>query len=148
MQMVNWIGLLIGIIGLIFAFYEHRQRTKVENVLRDILRRLAGEVRVVFSNANWADTHFRNIGHLFAEATPDLTVIRRRVLDGARDAAACARQLGLTHSQIRGIQKALFNDSEETLPEIQSDDVKAAHFQSVTGNQAAENKSALIVEDC
>jgi hypothetical protein len=111
----------------------------VETVVRNILRRLAGEVRVVFSNANWADMHFRNIGYLLAEETADLTMVRKRVLDGARDAAACARQLGLAHSQIRGIQQALFEDSEEILPEIQSDDVKAAH-------QAGENKTGDIEE--
>jgi hypothetical protein len=124
--MANWIGVVIGILGLLFAVYERLQRVKVETIIRDTLRRLAGEVKVVFSNANWADTHLRNIGYLFAEASPDLGRIRTEAFDGARDAAACARQLGLAHSQIRGIQRTLFNDSEETLPEIQADDVRAA----------------------
>ena len=130
--------MVVGIIGLIFAVYEHWQRTKVEHILRDTLRRLAGVVRVVFSNANWADTHFRNIGSLLTDATPDLTSIRKRVLDGARDSASCARQLSILHSHIRGIQMALFKDAEETLPEIQSDDVKAAHSLSM-GRSVGEN---------
>lgn len=132
--MANWIGVVVGIIGVVitcialgFAIYEHQQRTRVETVVRNTLRRLAGEVRVVFSNANWADLHLRTIGHQFAENTPDITKIRHQAVDGARDAAVCARQLALVHSQIRGIQQSLFNDSEEEiLPEIQADDVKAA----------------------
>jgi hypothetical protein len=124
--MADWIAVLIGLAGLGFAYYEHQKRTKVETVVRNALRRLAGDVKVVFSNANWSDVHFRNIGYMFIEDPPNLTNIRRQVVDGPRDAAACARQLGLIHSQIRGIQQSLFNDSEETFPEILSDDVVAA----------------------
>jgi hypothetical protein len=140
--MANWISVAIGVIGILFGVYERRQRTKVQNIGRDILRRLAGEVKVVFSNANWADMHYRNIGYLFAQPAPDLVKIRTEAFDGARDAAACARQLGLTHSQIRGIQGTLFNDAEETLPEIQADDVKAARLQNKSdGTPQAENKN-------
>ena len=32
----------------------------------------------------------------------------------------------MAHSKIQGIQQSLFHDSTETLPEILSDDVKAA----------------------
>jgi hypothetical protein len=74
--MANWIGVVIGIIGLGFAAYEYYQRTRVEAVVKDTLRRLAGEMRVVFSNANWADVHLRNIGFLYLEAEPDLKRIR------------------------------------------------------------------------
>ena len=65
------------------------------------------------------------------------------MVDGARDAAACARQLGLAHLQIRGIQQSLFNDSEETLPEIQADDVKDAQRQ-LTRNTVALAESKAI----
>ena len=105
---VNWIGIAIGIIGIAFAVYERRERAKVEAVVKDTLRRLAGEMRVMFSNANWADIHLRNIGFIYLEAEPDLKRIRREAFDGARDAAACARQLGLAHSKIRGVQQSLF----------------------------------------
>lgn len=128
--MANWIGVAITCIALVFAIYERWQRTRMETIVRNTLRGLAGSVRVVFSNANWTDLHFRTIGHLFTEDPPNLGTIRKRVVDGARDAAACARQLSLAHQQIRTIQKSLFNDSEETLPEIMADDVKAAQ-QSV-----------------
>jgi len=140
--MASWIGVVIGLAGLAFALYERSQRKNVENIVRDILRRLAGEVKVVFSNADWADKHFRRIAYLFTEATPDLAAIRRGVVDGARDSASCARQFGLIHSQIRGIQKTLFNDSDEILPEIPTDDVKAAQSLCVTSDQTA-NKAAL-----
>jgi hypothetical protein len=136
--MASWIGVVLGIIGvaigimgLAFAYYEHRQRTRVETIVRNLLRGVAGSVRVVFANANWADIHFRNIGYMFIEDPPDLTKIRQQAFDGARDAAACARQLGLTHLQVRGIQQSLFNDSEETLPEVQADDVRYAQRQSL-----------------
>lgn len=125
-MIVNWIGIVIGVLGLAFAAYQHSQRARVESVVRDTLRRLAGEMRVVFSNANWADLHFRNIGFMYLEAEPDLKRIRREALDGARDAPACTRQLALVHSKIRGIQQSLFKDSLETLPEIKSDDVLEA----------------------
>jgi hypothetical protein len=123
MQVADWMGVLIGIAGLIigvisliFAYYQYAQRIRVEKVVRDMLRGVAGGVRVVFANANWADTHLRKIGYFFTEANPDLTAIRQKAFDAARDATACARQLALTHLQIRGVQQALFNDSEETVP--------------------------------
>jgi hypothetical protein len=124
--MADWIGVLVGITGLGFALYEHRQRTRVEDIVRDTLRRLAGDVEVIYSNAYWADLHFRNIGYRLTEREADVMAIKKEVLDGARDAAACARQLGLAHSRIRGIQGSFFHDSERILPEIQSDDVREA----------------------
>jgi hypothetical protein len=142
----NWIGPVIGFIGLVFAVYQYYQRTRVESVVRDTLRRLAGEIRVVFSNANWADLHFRNIGRSFIEADLNLIRIRQEALDGARDAAACARQLGLVHSKIRGIQQTLFKDSDETLPEIPSDDVKAAVATLAAVPKADEKKPETKTE--
>jgi hypothetical protein len=143
---ISALGVLIGLAGLLYAIYERKQRTTVEAVIRESLRGLAGTINVLFSNANWADTHFRAIGYLFTEANPDLTGIRKRVLDGARDSAACARQLGLAHLQIRGIQKALFKDSEDTLPELRTDDVKAAVARLQGDNglvKQVEKKSAI-----
>ena len=93
-MIVNWLGVVIGILGIGFAFYERRQRTKMESVVGDTLRRLAGDIRVIFSNANWTDQHLRTVGHLFAEANPDFTRIRRETFDAARDAASCARTIG------------------------------------------------------
>jgi hypothetical protein len=126
MTIPNWTGSVIGIISFAFALYQYRKRVRVESVVRDTLRRLAGLLRVVHSNANWTDTHLRNVGYLFIEANPDLGRIRKETFDAARDATACTRQLGFVHSQIQGIQQSLFKDSEEKLPEIPSDDVKAA----------------------
>jgi hypothetical protein len=127
-MIATWIGGIFGIMSLAFAVYEHRQRTRLESVVRDTLRRLAGEMRVLYSNAEWADIHLRHVGYLFTEASPDLNQIKikRETFDAARDATACARQLGLVHSHIRGIQQSLFKDTGETLPEIKSDDVRAA----------------------
>jgi hypothetical protein len=123
---VNLIGIGIGLLGFAFAIYERFQRVRVESIVRDTLRRLAGDMRVVFVNANWTNHHLRSVGHLFIQADLDLNKIRAETFDAARDAASCARQLGLEHSKIRGIQKTLFNDSEEILPEIPADDVNAA----------------------
>ena len=122
----TWSGVAIGVVGIAFALYEYRKRTRVESIVKDALRRLAGAMRVVHSNAKWADAHLRNVGFSFAEATPDLNKIRRETFDAARDATACARQLGIVHLQIRGIQQSVFKDIEETLPEIKADDVRAA----------------------
>jgi hypothetical protein len=148
--MPTWIGPVIAAISLAFAYIQYRQRIRVQTVVRDTLRRLAGEVNVVFSNAEWADLHFRKIGHLFAdEATPNLAAIKGQVVDGARDAAACVRQLTLVHMNIRGIQQSLFkNDSEETIPELEADDVKAAAhrkaaYRKANGSQAGEAKGSL-----
>jgi len=137
-MIVNWLGVVIGILGIGFAFYERRQRTKMESVVGDTLRRLAGDIRVIFSNANWTNQHLRTVGHLFAEANPDFTRIRRETFDAARDAASCARQLGLAHSKIRGIQQSLFNDRGETLPEIPSDDVKSAGMMQQANDKKPE----------
>lgn len=107
---------------------------------------MAGEVRIVSKYANWTDIHLRAIGYEFTRDTPDLTGIRRRIVDGARDAASCVRQLGSTHSQIRGIQEAVFNDSEETLPEIMADDVRSALAQRTAGQQTPVVKPISVVE--
>jgi hypothetical protein len=100
---IGIISVVITCVALGFAIYERQERTKVETVVRNTLRRLAGDIKVVYQDANWAENHFRRIGYLFTEATPDLTDIRKKVLDGARDSAACSRLLAVIHSQIRGI---------------------------------------------
>src|ERR1700726_1492920 len=102
--MADWIGMVLAVAGLAFAFYEYRKRTRVETITKNMLRRLAGEMRVIFANANWTDGHLRKIGHLFAQPQPNMTDIRAHAHDAARDAAACARQLGLAHSHIKNIQ--------------------------------------------
>jgi hypothetical protein len=140
MTLPSWVGPVIGILGLAFAVYQYRQRARVESVVKDTLRRLAGVMRVVHPNANWVDSHLRIVGHLFAEASPDLTRIRRETFDAARDATACSRQLVLAHSQIRGIQQSLFKDIAETLPEIQSDDVRAAGTTMEASPRADEKR--------
>jgi hypothetical protein len=64
-------------------------------------------------------------------------------LNGARDAAACARQLALEHSKIRGIQQTLFKDSVETFPEIKSDDVREAE-ERLDASRKADQKPQEI----
>jgi hypothetical protein len=143
-MMATWIGIIIGVISVAFALYERRQRTRVESVVRDTLRRLAGEMRVIYSNAEWTNLHLRNVGHSFNGANPDLDRIKLETFDAARDATACVRQLGLVHSQIRGIQQSLFGDTVETLPEIQSEDVKAAELMLQANEKKSETKSEPI----
>lgn len=133
-MIATWLGTIVGVISIAFGIYERRQRIRVESVVRDTLRRLAGEMRVVHSNAKWVDSHLRKVGHSFAGPNPDLDRIKVATFDAARDAAACARQLGLVHSQIRGIQQSLFKDTEETLPEIKADDVRAAELMLPTSS--------------
>ncbi len=76
-------------------------------------QRYASPARV-HSNARWVDLHARNIGHRVAEQSPDIKQIKLEAFDCARDAAACPRLLGTVHPKIRGIQRSLFRDSEET----------------------------------
>jgi hypothetical protein len=140
--MPPWIGPLIGLIGLAFAVYQYRKRARLETVTKNALRRLAGEVNVVYSNAHWANAHLRNMAKLFTEANPDLPTIKKIAVDGARDATTCARQLALVHSQIKGIQESLFNDSAEILPDIPSDDVKEAR-RRIDEKKAADNSQAI-----
>jgi hypothetical protein len=122
----DWISVILGAASVVFALYEWRKRVKLEKVVRDTLSRLAGDVRVTSSNARWADQHIRSIAKSLAEVQPDLPEIRKRAIDCARDATACVRQLSLIHSHVRGIQQSLSDDSKDTIPEIQSDDVKRA----------------------
>jgi hypothetical protein len=145
-MIAKWIGPVFGFLGLLFAVYQYRQRARMESVVRDTLQRLAGEMRVVFSNANWTNQHLRNAGHLFIEGNLDLTKIKHEVFDAARDAASCARQLALEHSKIRGIQRSLFKDSVEIIPEIPSDDVKAAVLMRDAHQKADEKKPEAKTE--
>jgi hypothetical protein len=108
------LGALVGVIAAGFAVFEYRKRVKTEQLTKAILRHLAGDLRVVFSNANWVDNHFRRIAHLFAEEQPYLKEIKNRVVDGSRDAAACSRQLAIAH--------------------YHTDDVKAAHQSKAVGS--------------
>lgn len=116
----TWLGVLLAIAGIAFAVYQHSQRIRVEKVSRDTLRRLAGTIRVIHLSANWADSHLRNAGKLLAEVYPELPAVKKEIVDGCRDATACARQLAIAHSQIRGIQQTLFADDEEIAPDIGS----------------------------
>jgi hypothetical protein len=91
--MTDLISIAVGVIGLTLAFYQYRQRVRVETILRDNLRRLAGEVSVMYSNARWSEGHMVGTAHLFVDSNPDLTAIRKHVADGVRDATACSRQV-------------------------------------------------------
>lgn len=139
--MANWIGAVISLASLVFAIYERAQRKKVEAIIRDTLQRLAGEVSVVYSNANWTDIHLRNIVKFFTLDAPDLAAIKVQAADGARDAAACSRQLSMVHSHIRGVQKSLFDDEGEIRSEIQSDDVRDANRRASEWKAAENNVS-------
>jgi hypothetical protein len=141
---VNVLGILVGLLGLGYAVYEHSQRTKMESVVRDTPRRLAGDMWVIFSNANRVNQHLRNVGHMYIEAEPNLTKIKREIFDAARDAASCARQLSLAHSKIQGIQQSLFNDSIDTLPAISSDDVRAAELMLQANEKKTESRSEPV----
>lgn len=116
--MGTWIGVAVSALGVLIALYEWRQRSKIESVMQDALSRLGGDLRVVYSNAHWADIHCRNIRKSLLEPNANLTAITQEAVDAARDSTACARQLALVHSRIRGIQKSLFNDTSQVLPEI------------------------------
>jgi hypothetical protein len=122
----TWIGVAVSSLGVLIALYEWRQRSKAERVMRDTLRRLAGDIQVVYSNAHWAESHCRNIAKSLTEPNADLKSITQEAVDGARDSTACARLLSVVHSKIRGIQKTLFNDPLQILPDIESEDVREA----------------------
>jgi hypothetical protein len=124
--MENWLGIALTVLGLLFGLYERRERIKTSSVMRDTLRRLAGDTQVVYSNANWAEMHCRKIAKSLMEPDPILKLIAQEAVDGARDSTACKRQLVLVYSRIRGIQKTLFNDTVQILPEIDSADVQDA----------------------
>lgn len=149
--MVEWvsfcvgvIGLVIGVAGLVQAHNQSKARARVETVTRDTLRRLAGDIRVIYSNARWADIHSRKIGYLFTEENPDAKQIKTEALDCARDTAACARLLGFVHSKIQGIQQSLFSDSAETLPDIKSVDVIEAE-RLITESQKSSGAPKPII---
>ena len=98
-MIVNWLGVVIGILGIGFAFYECRQRTKMESVVVDTLRRLAGDIRVIFSNANWTDQHLRTVGHLSLKPIRILLETDEKHLTvKTGDADSCQERLGLTYS--------------------------------------------------
>ena len=61
-MIVNLLSMLIGVLGLGFAFYQHRQRTRMESVVKDTLRRLAGDIRVIYSNATGRTSTFAALG--------------------------------------------------------------------------------------
>lgn len=138
-MIANGVGIVIGIASISFAVYQHRQRVRVESVVRETLRRLAGDIRVVQMNATWANSHLRNVGHSFAGDESELNKIKKETFDAARDATSCMRLLGLIHSQIRGIQQSLFRDTVEILPELKGDDVRGA--ESMLANSSISPSS-------
>lgn len=42
--MANWIGVVVGIMGLLLALRERRERTRVETAIGSTISRLSGEV--------------------------------------------------------------------------------------------------------
>jgi hypothetical protein len=63
---------------------------------------------------------------MFTDNNQNLPRMNKEAVDGARDAATCARKLTQVHSHIQEVQMSLFKDSEEILPDLLSDDVRAA----------------------
>jgi hypothetical protein len=136
----TWLGVALGVFAIAFAVYQWREalherakRVNMENAVREHLARLSGSISVMYENANWSDVHYRNIGANLSDDVPNLVIVKRQAFDGARDAAACARQLSIVHTYLRGIQKSLFKEAtDDILPEILADDVKAAQNRTTT----------------
>lgn len=144
MKLSEWIGLaigvtglMIGIFGIAYAISEGKKRAQMENIVKENLRSVEAAFRVIYTNALWSDQHVRHIAVEVSKAEPDLLMIKREMVDTLRDAASCKRQLSLAHNQIRVVQKSLFNDTKESKLELPSDDVEEAKKSMTNAPSAA-----------
>src|ERR1700748_3076750 len=54
------IGTIVGITALIFAIYENRKRTKIENVFKTYIQSFPGEIALIERQCQWANTNVRD----------------------------------------------------------------------------------------
>lgn len=54
------IGTIVGIAALIFAFYEYRNRAKIEKRFKAYIQSFPGEIAQIEQQCQWANTNVRN----------------------------------------------------------------------------------------
>ena len=107
---LGYLGVALGIAGIVYAYSTNREKARLENLVKAELRGLAGNIRSIRCNPGWADQHFSSIQEraLKLERNEDVEQILKHTQQGARDATAAERLIGNLLTQVVTFQEGMF----------------------------------------
>jgi hypothetical protein len=116
---IGFLGLIVGVVGLIIAIYEYRNRLKVEQFSKATLRGMAGNIAKIQQSTAWASTNLRD-AHNTAAQLPESTLkipLLKFISNGLADATATDRLVINLCNDVLNMQLAQFNTRKITHPE-------------------------------
>jgi len=114
------LGFLVGLAGLFIAWMTNREKKRLEKLIHKELCGLAGNIKRIRENPDWADIHFGEIQAraLKLERNEDVDGILQHTLLGARDATASVRMMDILLNQVLALQEDMFGTKSMTFVDI------------------------------
>lgn len=118
-SIIGIVGLIVGIAGLIIAWYQYNDKRKLEQFSKTILRGMAGNIAKIQQSTAWARTNLRDASNTAAQLPEsDLKVVLLRFIsNGVGDATATDRLMVNLFNDVLNMQQAQFNTRIVTHPE-------------------------------
>lgn len=123
-NMVEFISIGIGLVGVLYAILTNRQKTKMENMVRIHLSGIAGNIKAIRKSTEWSWTHFDKIQNiaLNLESSEVRETILKSAQLGTGDSAAADRMLENLLNNVMNIQEGMFGTTEVRYPEEKTKD--------------------------
>ena len=136
------LGLLVGVAGLIIAYFQYRRSNKLATALKAITSSYPGDVAKVEQSCVWAWSNVRNALQQ-AGQIPDCDQkqeLLRFINLATGDSAAAARMCSILFSQLLTFQEAPFGTRIITHPEQDVLDLCRNEYRnSATRNRPIDN---------
>lgn len=118
-MLLSVISVMIGVLGIFYAWFSNREKHKLENMIRINLSGMAGDVIKIRQSAQWAWDNFQGVREL-ASQLPG-SDIKEQVINksqlGTGDAAAVERMLSILLNQVLNAQEGICGTTEVRQPD-------------------------------
>jgi hypothetical protein len=123
---IGVIGSLIGVISLIYAYKTNREKERFEELVRDKLAGIAGNIWYSHKSADLSDKNFfkaRDEAYKLDESDKKQNVLKH-IHNGARDAVATKRMLLNLLGEVLSLQKGMFGTEKIAHPEMDEEQIQ------------------------
>jgi hypothetical protein len=133
MDIVGISGLVVGIVGTSFGFYQYVKSRKLAEVLKTITQTFPGEVAKIEQSCKWAWNHTRNSSKIVATLpnSEEKTILINALVDGNGDAVASMRLCQSLFNQLLAFQQAQFSTRQIIHPEKENLELCQMEMKSV-----------------
>jgi hypothetical protein len=117
---ISIFGAIITTASLVYAIKTNREKTKFENLVRDKLAGIAGNVWKAKQSSEWSDKNFtraRDEVQKLPESMEKMKILEH-IHNGARDSVASARMLSNLLGEVVSMQKGMFGTETIAHPDM------------------------------